>query len=105
MKILPLEKDSPHFEFEVDLDNDVFGFEFLWNHRDGYWYMTIKDATGVDIISSLRMVVGWPFLSFYRGSKTPKGQLVFIDTAGESEAGLGDLVTRHELIYVEESEL
>lgn len=105
MKTIPLEKDSPHFSFSIDLDNQNFGFEFLWNHRDNNWYMSISDVNGDLILSSARLSVATSLLGRYRDARLPLGDLFFLDTIGEAEAGYGDLVVRHQLIYITAAEL
>lgn len=98
--LLPLRSDSPHFDFQVELEGTTFGFELKWNSRDEAWYLTVRAADDTIVLAGLKLVVRHPLLSRYRRLGLPKGELEAVDTTGkDAEAGLNDLGVRVLLLY------
>lgn len=98
--ILPTRTDYPHYEFEIDLEDVTFIFEFMWNGRDEAWYMSIFDVTKTPLLSGRKVVLGFPLLSRFRDPRLPKGEINAIDTTGSNiEPGLSDLGARVRLLY------
>lgn len=100
VQVLPNVVNVPHYSFQTDLDNVTFRFEFRWNDRASAWFMSISDVNGVELLSSRRIVVGFPLLTRFRDPRLPAGDLNAIDTTGnDEEAGINDLGGRVKLLY------
>ncbi|BDH45763.1 hypothetical protein TUM12370_18070 [Salmonella enterica subsp. enterica serovar Choleraesuis] len=58
---IPLSADNQ--QFTITLANTVYQLRVLW--RDPYWFMDLRDSTGVDIISGIPLVTGADLLEQY----------------------------------------
>lgn len=98
---LPCQSTLPHFTFQCDLDGVTYGFEFEWNERVGAWFMSIYDVNGTPLLSSLRVVVGFPLAARSRYmTAMPPGAFVATDTSGQNQdPGLSDLGNRVQILY------
>jgi hypothetical protein len=104
---LPLLTDqTPHYAFECELEGKTYTFEFLWNDRDGAWYMMIGDSQENPLTGFLRVVLGKSFTAAYTNPALPPGAFFAKDTSGQhADASLGDLGARVQIWYVESSSL
>jgi hypothetical protein len=76
----------------------------LWNERDSHYYLTIKDASGNDIVTGIKVVADIPFCVHESDDRWFPGVLWVIDSTGsETDPGLRDFGTRVKLIYVDEA--
>ena len=104
--IIPLASDSDHFSFTVELDEVTYGFEFLWNYREGAWYFSMNDAAGTLLLANRKAVVAFPIVSRFKREALPAGTLLFQDTSRQFlDPGLTDLGNRVQLIYFSAGEL
>lgn len=101
--ILPLRADGdPHYEFQTELERRTFGFVVRWNERAAAWFVSIKSADGVEVLSGIRLATGVPLLARFAIAARPAGELVLIDTEGKGEEPSQlELGTRFLLAYVE----
>lgn len=106
---LPLQTDSgetPHYSFKCALEGKTYSFEFLWNDRDGAWYMQIGDAQENLLAGNMRVVLGKFFTARYRDTNLPPGQFVCQDTSGQDvDPGLEDLGGRVQVLYYDSTEV
>lgn len=57
MKIIPFDPSiSAYQEFSVNLGEFVCSFRFLWNERDGHWFVDFKSSLGS--VLGVRIVEG-----------------------------------------------
>lgn len=57
MKIIPFNPNvSSYQELSVNLGEFVCDFRFLWNERDGFWYVDLKSSNGS--VLGCRLCVG-----------------------------------------------
>lgn len=104
--VIETRNDLPHYSFDTTLDGETFTLTFRWNAVDTYWYLSVKDAGGNDILTSRRVVVDWPIGYTFRNRGMPAGALIFVDTQGEQhDPGLEDLGGRVQLYYFTAAEL
>jgi hypothetical protein len=97
---LPTRTDSPHYDFEIDLDSVTYQIEFRWNDRAAAWFMEIRDVNGVQLLSGRRVVLGYPLLARFRDPRLPAGDIYAVDLTGsEVEPGVNDLGGRVSLLY------
>jgi len=100
---LPLLTDqgaTPHYSLQCELDGVTYSFEFIWNDRDGAWYMQVGDAAENLLAGSVKVVLGKLLLGRFRDSRLPPGPLICKDTGGQNvDPGLADLGTRVEIWY------
>lgn len=100
---LPLLTDqgaTPHYDFQCELDGATYSFEFVWNDRDGFWYMEVGDAEENLLAGEIRVVLGKILLARFKGANYPPGLLICKDTSGQDvDPGLVDLGTRVEIWY------
>lgn len=98
--VFPQVKDQARYSLEVELDEVKFRFSFEWSDRADHWLMSIDDAAGTRLLSSRRIVIGYPLLNRFRDPRLPAGMLEAIDTSDAgAEAGFADLGDRVKLLY------
>ena len=104
---IPVPVDS-HVSQRVQLDGTSYTFRWLWNERDGHWFLSLYDVEGTAVVEGLRVVTGWDILKDVTKENRPAGRLVFFDEATSSttvygdDAGEDDLGVRVFCYYVPE---
>lgn len=48
------------------LDGVTYQLSFVWNARAGAWYLSIADASGVDLLTGIKLVSNRPLLQRFR---------------------------------------
>ncbi len=101
--------DSGSYDQEVTLDGQKYILGFDWNGRESAWYLSIKSAGGVLLLSSRKLVTNRPILQrFQYLPGLPPGELIAcdpsetIDYADYDQLGPGLGV---ELVYFDAAEL
>lgn len=106
---LPLLTDlgaTPHYSFQCELESVKYSFEFIWNDRDGAWYMQVGDGEENILAGSIRVILGLPLLGRFRDARLPPGQLLAVDTSNQDlDAGLEDLGSRVAIYYFTQAEV
>lgn len=104
--VIPTRTDAPHYTIEVDLDSRTFELEFRWNDRAAAWFLTIRDADGVELLAGRRIVIGLPLLGRFRDPRLPAGELNAVELTGtDAEPGVDELGARVRLLYFEAGSL
>ena len=99
---IPTRTDLGLYRMEVDLEGETFRLDFQFNEREGAWYFDLADEAGNPIRSGLKVVTGFPLTRLIRDLRRPKGELVAVDTTGQSrEAVLDTLGSEVVLTYVD----
>jgi hypothetical protein len=92
-----------NYEFIVALDGVDYILRFLWNSRIQRWYLTVKSAADVDLITGRKICVDIPWASHETIDGVPAGQLWTTDPSGSGiDPGLRELGERVVLLYVDE---
>lgn len=107
MTDLPIDQSSPWFQFSTELDQVTYGLEFLWNTREGCWYVTLRDGEGNALVSGRKVTLGSLFRK-YRATQgvLPLGDIYVIDTTNSGvDAAFADLGRRVILRYVTDVEM
>jgi hypothetical protein len=100
--VLPVSSDAPHYTFQTDLAGVTYGLEFRWNDVANGWFLRLFDAEGVELMSAIRVVVGWPLMKRSQDSRLPAGTIWAFDTTGrDADPGRNDLGTRTKLLFFE----
>ena len=103
IRFITLPTNESNFEQIMTLDGEDFIVWCLWNERDHHWYMTLRDSSGEDIVSGIKVVSDAPFSVHCSDSRMPLGVLWIVDTTGsETDPALRDFGTRTKLVYVDE---
>ena len=105
MKTIPIQ-DAPAFTQNVSLDGTIYRLSLRFNWRGQFWSMGISNAAGVQIMSSVKLVVNYLLTEIYIQDGMPPGYFGVIDPTGidgtvVDRDTLGDGVF---LIYVTEAE-
>lgn len=104
--ILPHQKDTPRFQFEIDLDAVSVIFRFEWNDRLDSWFFDLLTTAEEPIVSGVRVTVGIPLWNRFRDPRIPPGILEAVDTSGAGvDPAFEDLGDRVLLVYVNASEI
>lgn len=75
------------------LDGSTFNLYFQFNQRCQCWYLSVADASGVDIYNGVKLVCGIPLLRKCRDPRRPAGALMVISaTSNQAPPGLYDLI-------------
>lgn len=103
---LPARTDLEYYDYQTDLEGNLYTLEFYWNSRSGYWFLSVYDVDGNPIVSGRKVVLGAPLLGRAERVAGPPGVLMAFDTSGtDEEAGVADLGARVQLIYFESTEM
>lgn len=99
---IPVFADVEAFKFTTDLEGQNYEFDFSWSSRCAQFSMTIRDALGVDLIST-PAVGNSDLLGRFQNEKLPPGSLFVFDSTGQQReptiAGFGTEF----LLYYQES--
>lgn len=69
-----------NFYQTVTLEGRDYQLDFVWNTRESFWYMSIKDEEGNHIRSGLKAVCNFPVTRLWKDAERPPGQFIFLDT-------------------------
>lgn len=101
LRQIPLEA-HPDFTQQCDLNGVTYSFRFRWSARGACWHMDLSTVDGVSVVSSVRLVNGFPLLRRVVGALAPRGELYMVDTTGRDEdPNFPEFGTRFGLFYLE----
>jgi hypothetical protein len=84
------------------LEGVVYWFEFRWNDRDGFWYMSVGGADFVTSAQGVTLNIGTDKLRPYRYGNIPPGRFDVVDTGGRyTEPTRADMGIRVILQYTD----
>lgn len=102
---IPLRTDLTHYEFSITLDGVAYLLELRWNTREEAWYLDIRLEDKTDVVTGIKVVLGFPLGRRSQHAKRPPGILLALDTSGRDiEPGISDLGGRVELLYLDKAE-
>lgn len=104
---LPSES-TPELEYDSPLQGVLYKLSFKYSTRNQVWHLTLKEITGVDIVSNITLVPNYDLLERYVSTKTPKGLLtLYADGEYESppKVTFENLSTNFKLIYLTPQEM
>lgn len=100
---IPTRIDLGAYTFQIELDGALFRFTMQFNHREGFWYLSIADESGNDIRTGVKVIANFPLLRRVADIAAPAGELLALDTTdADADPGLEDLGATVLLTYVEE---
>jgi hypothetical protein len=76
---VPLRNDLGAYDFDIELDGEIFLFALRYNYRMSLWILDIRDVDGTDILCGLPLVCGDDLLKEYVKETKPKGKLYVIN--------------------------
>lgn len=89
---------------QTTLEGTTYNLAFQYNQRCACWYLSIADASNVDIYNGIKLVVGIPLLRKCTDPRRPPGDfLVISSTTDDSPPSLLDLLPdsgRCQLLYI-----
>ena len=100
IRIIRTPTNDSNYEFVVALDGVDYILRLLWNDRAGRWFMTVRDSSGIDLITARKLCANMPFAA--HDLVGPAGQLWTLCVSPE-DPGLRDLGEGAFLVYVEEA--
>lgn len=105
--LVPLAAEGPYFGQGVELEGRTYRFDFRWNTRTEQWVIDVFDGGGAALVNGVRGVINVPLLQkFGLREDLPPGELLLLDSSGRDlEAGLDDLGSRVQLIYLPAADL
>ena len=103
MILIPL-KTLAAYKETVTLEGAPFDLTFLWNSREGAWFLSI-DRDNVRLLSGIKIVNNWEIIGRFANVLLPRGLLMVIDLAGLNELpGRDNFGTDFKLAYLTEYE-
>jgi len=99
--IVPVFPGQALYEERVRLEGRDFLFRFDWVGREGRFYMGIYDAEESPLLTGIKMIANWGFLTRSKwDDRLPPGELIAIDLEeGGEPPGYTDFGTRVRLFY------
>lgn len=91
--IIPTSPDDPFYSQTSELNGVDYLLVFLYNQREGAYYLSLKTEDGVEIVSGLKLVCNTPLLAYHRSANTPPGELMVLSSVetDESPPDVGEL--------------
>ena len=84
------------------LEGVVYKFQFRWNDRDGFWYLSVGSSNAVSQAQGVTLNLGTDKLRPYKYGVIPPGRLDVVDTSGlYVEPTRADMGTRVILQYTD----
>ena len=65
------------------LEGVGYQFQFEWNDRDGFWYLTVGGPDQTTQAQGITMHVGTDKLEHFKYAEVPPGSLDVVDTSGK----------------------
>lgn len=102
---IPIPVGVPLFTLRVTLDGQDYTLGFDWNDREGRWYCSISDGSGVLIQGAKKVLANWPLLRAAKTSaqagRVPPGDLIPCDLGNPSgdPPGFAELGGRVRILY------
>jgi hypothetical protein len=106
-RTIPLAPGVPFFRQRVTLDGAEYVLVLRWSQREEQWYLDLRDANGVLLVGSIKLVVNWPLLYRFRSIVgVPPGELMVVDGRAQAvDPGLAELGDVAQLVYLDAAEL
>ncbi len=96
----------PVYRQITGLDGREYVFDFHWNQRSGFWYVSIADQDGAPIANGLSIGVNWPLNLGLVDPRLPAGSFFAFDRSGAGRSpGITELGGRVEFQFIPDSEL
>jgi hypothetical protein len=96
--------DAPSYQTTATLEGTTFRLSFQYAQRESCWYLSVADASGVDIYNGVKLICRSFLLSKCADPRAPAGDFYVFDQTGDfSPPGLEDLLQgsgRCLLVYV-----
>ncbi|MEK4131986.1 hypothetical protein NYE67_20440 [Solibacillus sp. FSL W8-0474] len=84
MEYLPIEKDSIPYQFDIDLEGDIFTFEVNYNDRFDFFTLDLMRNDNV-LVYGEKIVYGQPLFESYADNQFPKVRIIPKDIGGQSD--------------------
>src|SRR6266508_803160 len=102
--VLPADSVAPSYSFEVELEGALYRIALHWNERDGAWFLSLYDRSGVLLVAGRKVGLGANLLGRGVDARLPPGTVLVVDTSqADVDPGRNDLGARCPLLYVESS--
>lgn len=99
---IPVQKEVPAYEMQVELERIVYTMRFRFNVRKDRWIMDVASREGTNIITGIPLLAGVDLLGKYLVENMPPGKLIVYDTKQNFESpGFSELGKTVLLLYVE----
>lgn len=99
---MPLDQNDPWYTFTCTLERVSYTFELAINTRADRWMMTIGDALGTPVVSSIPLLIQRDLLGPFRTYAVPPGIFFVLDNSGQMrEPTAGSFLLDHVLYYQE----
>lgn len=100
--ILPVRRDTPAFDYTIELDRVVYALRFRYNFRMQRWIFDVAKKDGTVLAGGIVILPNVNLLGRFRNKDLPRGEFYSIDQTGKNRApALEDLGSTIQLIYVE----
>lgn len=102
--------DGPSiYTLQPTLDGVLYTVQHRWNEVEGFWYQTVLDAEGANVLIGDRKLVVNTLIDPGFTGRSPPGLFYLLDTGNPpdraAEAGYDDIGNRCQLYYFLASEL
>lgn len=85
--------DTPQYPMTSTLEGATFKLSFWYSQREQCWYLSVADATGLDIYNGMKLICGSLLMSQCADPRRPAGDFfVFDQTGANTPPALEDLV-------------
>ena len=99
---LPIDSTSQNYDVDIELSQQLYRFNILWNERDQGWSIGISQPDDTPIVRAVRIRTGMVLFRLNKSALLPPGVIMVMDTSTVDQAteptrtSLGD---QHLIIY------
>lgn len=99
--IVPVFPGEALYTERIRLEDRDYVFRIDWNGRESRFYLSIQDSEGVPLLSGVKVIANWDFLSRSAwNAELPPGVLIAMDLeSGGEPPTYNDFGTRVRLFY------
>ena len=83
MEYLPIEKEAIPYQFDIDLEGDIFTFEVNYNDRFDFFTLDLMRNDNV-LVYGEKIVYGQPLFERYADDQFPKVRIIPKDVGDQS---------------------
>lgn len=105
MQIIPF-RDDASFHEQVQIDGQIYVFNFHWNSLNEFWVMDIYNRDEEPIIIGIKIVANYPLLYPFAVDGMPEGEIICQNILNEDDViRRFDMSQKFELIYFTRAEV
>lgn len=84
--VVPTTVAFPEYTQRTVLEGREYVLRFIYNEREGAWYLDISDSDENPLMLGMKLVADWNLLRRATDARLPTGELYAVDLAGSDQS-------------------